>query len=47
MVLMKKIDMEDMGVEDGEREDIVGELDDGVESVEENLSLVNYEIKRG
>lgn len=39
--------MEDMGVEEGEREDIVGELDDGVESVEENLSLVNYEIKRG
>lgn len=47
VVFMNPLDMADLGVEAGDRADIVGEFDDGVERVAANFRFVPYDIPRG
>ena len=47
VVFMNADDMADLGVEAGDRADIVGEFDDGVERIARNFRFVPYDIPRG
>ncbi len=47
VVFINPLDMADLGVEAGDRTDIVGEFNDGVERVAENFRFVPYDIPRG
>jgi len=47
VVFMNADDMADIGVEAGDRADIVGEFDDGVERIAQNFRFVPYDIPRG
>ena len=47
VVFMNAADMADLGVEAGDRADIVGEFDDGVERIARNFRFVPYDIPRG
>ena len=47
VVFMNAADMADIGVEAGDRADIVGEFDDGVERIARDFRFVPYDIPRG
>ncbi len=47
VVFMNADDMADIGVEAGDRADIVGEFDDGVERIARDFRFVPYDIPRG
>ena len=47
VVFMNEADMADIGVEAGDRADIVGEFDDGVERIARDFRFVPYDIPRG
>ena len=47
VVFMNAADMADLGVEAGDRADIVGEFDDGVERIARDFRFVPYDIPRG
>ncbi|ERI14018.1 MULTISPECIES: FdhF/YdeP family oxidoreductase [Brucella] len=47
VVFMNADDMADLGVEAGDRADIVGEFDDGVERIARDFRFVPYDIPRG
>ncbi|MFS2327254.1 FdhF/YdeP family oxidoreductase [Brucella sp. H1_1004] len=47
VVFMNPADMSDIGVEAGDRADIVGEFNDGVERVARDFRFVPYDIPRG
>lgn len=47
VVFMNPADMADLGVEAGDRADIVGEFEDGVERVARDFRFVPYDIPRG
>jgi len=44
---MNPADMSDIGVEAGDRADIVGEFNDGIERVARDFRFVPYDIPRG
>jgi formate dehydrogenase major subunit len=47
VVFMNPADMSDIGVEAGDRADIVGDFEDGVERVARDFRFVPYDIPRG
>ncbi len=47
VVFMNADDMADLGVEAGDRADIIGEFDDGVERIARDFRFVPYDIPRG
>ncbi|MBM7331518.1 CbbBc protein, partial [Agrobacterium sp. S2] len=47
VVFMNPLDMADIGVEAGDRADIVGEFVDGLERVARDFRFVPYDIPRG
>lgn len=47
VVFVNPADMADLGVEAGDRADIIGEFDDGMERIAEDFRFVPYDIPRG
>ncbi|MFK4823665.1 FdhF/YdeP family oxidoreductase [Paenochrobactrum sp. BZR 588] len=47
VVFVNPADMAEMGVEAGDRADIIGQFDDGIKRVAENFRFVPYDIPRG
>lgn len=47
VVFMNPADMQELGVEAGDRADLVGEFDDGMERVARDFRFVPYDIPRG
>lgn len=47
VVFVNPADMAEIGVEAGDRADIIGQFDDGIERVAENFRFVPYDIPRG